>query len=109
MPFASLGVIGVRRIPSKMWKRIAAAGVFLAGVFSVFVNLVGAVQGAMYCNLAKYALPDYLATIMRGELRSFPLRAWLLPLAFLLWFFAALKFAFRALRIRESERATAPA
>src|SRR5262249_4124478 len=60
MPFASLGLIGVRRIPSKTWKHIAAAAVFLTGAFSVFVNLVGAVQGAMYCNLAKYALPDYL-------------------------------------------------
>jgi len=93
MPFASLGVIGLRRIPSKTWRIVTAVGLLLVGSFSVFVNFVGAVQGAMYCNLAKYALPDYLTTIMRGELRSFPLQRWLLPFSIALGLLAVVRFA----------------
>ena len=96
MPFASLGLIGIRRIPSKTWKSIAGVVLFVVGIFSGLVNVVGAVQGAMYCNLARYAFPDYLLAIMRGELperwvagshnRSFPLLPWLLPFVLLLIF-----------------------
>lgn len=79
MPFATVGLIGLRRVQWNVWKYPMVIVLLLVGMFSAFVNLVGAVKGAMFCDASRYALPDYLAAINRGELSSFPLLRWLLP------------------------------
>jgi hypothetical protein len=87
LPFLSLGLIGFAPCPGPI--RIPAILVILAvGLFSVAVNLSGALYGAMYCDLKRYAFTTYLAQFMQGQFRTFPLAVYLaLPFALaLLWF-----------------------
>ncbi len=79
MSFVSVGLIGWQRLFER-WKYPAIAAVVLLGAYSVAVNLIGAVQGAMYCDANKFAFTEYLRAIARGQVRSFPLLPWLLPL-----------------------------
>jgi hypothetical protein len=83
MPYAALGVIGLRRIPWRPAVYVAGVLVVLVGAKSAFINLIGAMRGAMYCNMAGYAYPDYYIHVMNGNTGSFRLFWWLLPLAVL--------------------------
>lgn len=80
MPFASLGIIGLHRLPIIL-NVLAACAVVYVGIQSVAINLVGAMGGAMYCNIATYAYPDYVAHMKNGEFQQFLLMPWLLPFA----------------------------
>jgi hypothetical protein len=77
MPFACLGFAGLPNIGS--WKRITWVVALVVFAIATLVNLVGALRGAMYCNLAQYAFPQYLSEIKSGQLGSFPLVRFLLP------------------------------
>jgi hypothetical protein len=77
MPFAAIGIIGFRHVRLKSL-RFALSGLVIAvSLYSMFVNVVGAVHGAMYCDLARFALVPYLHAMTHGQMRSFPLAAWL--------------------------------
>lgn len=79
MPYVSVGLVGPRRLSLRKWKHAAIAVLGLICLFSIVVNLVGAVQGAMYCDPSNYGFKQYLSAILRGELKTFPLVPWLLP------------------------------
>jgi hypothetical protein len=85
MPFVAVGLVGLSYIkrPAIRWPYTVVTGVL--ALFSIVVSTVGAMYGAMYCDLDKYAMTRYLEMLGRGELRGFPLAAWLwIPLCLLL-------------------------
>jgi hypothetical protein len=47
------------------------------GLLSIIVNGVGAIEGAMYCDLANHAFWPHLSLLRRGEWGTFPLFSWL--------------------------------
>lgn len=88
MPFASIGLIGFSHTRTRWLYGTTLATVIGVGLFSTFVNLVGAMHGAMYCNLDRFALWPYLVAIAGGRGRSFPLLPWLIgPIILLCLFF----------------------
>lgn len=80
MPLAALGVIGLHRIPSTTLRYLVGSALALVGLLSAKINLAGAIQGALYCNLAGYAYPEYIDKLMRGDVPPMPLFRYLLPL-----------------------------
>ena len=82
MPFACLGIAGFSYLSTVSERRIAGAVVVLLTLLSFFVNLVGAVQGAMCCPDGRNAFRKQLTSLAHGDFHSFPLAPWLLvPLA----------------------------
>ncbi len=77
MPYACLGLIGLRNLRAPTPRRLVLAAIVLVGAASVFITSVGALYGAMYCEIEHYALWPYLAALWRGEWRVMPLAAWL--------------------------------
>jgi hypothetical protein len=77
MPYACLGLIGLRNLRAPTPRLLALAAAVLAGAVSIFVSSVGAFYGAMYCDVEQYALWPYLAALRRGEWPTTPLAAWL--------------------------------
>ena len=77
MAFGCLGLAGFSHLQSngarKLWMILIAA----TGVFSIIVNAVGALHGAMYCDLARHAFWPHVAEMRRGEMGIFPLFPWL--------------------------------
>jgi hypothetical protein len=78
MPFASLGLIGFAHLKSRRFRAAALATLVIAGLYSIAVNLVGAMHGAMYCSLDRFAVWPYWSAIANGRERSFPLLPWLI-------------------------------
>ena len=88
MPVVSIGLIGFSHIHARWLRGTTLATVVGLGLISTFVNLIGAMQGAMYCDLGRFALWPYLAAIAGGHGRSFPLLPWLIgPMILLCLFF----------------------
>jgi DNA-binding beta-propeller fold protein YncE len=79
MPFASLGIVGLHNLPGRKFRVVAGVILAIIGLYSIWINFVGAVGGAMFCNLAANAYPGYLADIMNGKWPAFPLMPYLLP------------------------------
>ena len=77
MPFATIGIIGFRHIRLKPLRFVISGLVIAVILYSMFVNVVGAMHGAMYCDLGRFALVPYLHAMTHGQMRSFPLAAWL--------------------------------
>lgn len=84
MPFLALGIIGLGRIPTRVLKLLMGAVIFYYAVLSLRINVLGAIGGAMFCNFAAYAYPDYSGRLFKGLLTEFPLFGLLLPF-FLAW------------------------
>ena len=84
MPFCSLGIIGLGRIPTKALKLLMGAAVSWIAFLSFRVNVVGAIGGAMFCNYAASGYPEYINKISTGGLSQFPLLWLLLPFS-VLW------------------------
>ena len=64
--------------------------VVLVGLVSVGINLIGALHGSMLCDYPSFAVDLYVSQMLNGELRAYPLAAWLLGpfmilIAFLAW------------------------
>lgn len=82
MPFACVGLAGFAHLRAGASKSAALAVVIPTALFSLFVNAVGALCGAMYCTPEVFAPRHYLPALGRGEWPALPLAAWLaLPLA----------------------------
>lgn len=77
MAFACLGLVGFSYLESQAVRRIWVVMIMVAGLFSLIVNAVGAVQGAMYCDLARHAFWPYLTGLRLGNRGAFPLFPWL--------------------------------
>jgi hypothetical protein len=77
MPFAALGLIGFSHLSSAQRRRGAAVVVGLVLAVSIVINFVGALYGAMFCDLRRYAFAHYVEAIRHGVFRTFPLSIWL--------------------------------
>ena len=85
MPFACLGIAGYSYLSTKTQRRIAGITVFISGTFSMVINFVGAVGGAMNCPDGRNAFRNQLAALMKSGSQTYPLARWLVvPLAFCL-------------------------
>ena len=73
IPFAVIGIIGFRHIREESLRFYGGSVLILVSLYSIFVNVVGAMHGAMYCDLARFALFPYLDAMTHGHMRSFPL------------------------------------
>jgi hypothetical protein len=82
MPFAAIGILGYRRLERRVTRRAAVVLVWVVGLASLAINLIGALGGAMYCDIEVYAVPRYLAALWEGHWPNFPL-ARLLAIPFL--------------------------
>jgi hypothetical protein len=84
MPFCSLGIVGLGRIPTKIGKLLIGAAFFWTAFIAFRINAVGAIGGSMYCPVTTFAYWEYVDKIYRGPLPQFPLLGLLLPF-FVLW------------------------
>jgi hypothetical protein len=87
MPLASIGLVGFSNLRTRWLYRTALATVIAVGLVSALVNIVGAMHGAMYCSLDRFALWPYLSAIAGGQTRSFPLLRWLIGPTILFFLF----------------------
>lgn len=77
MAFGCLGLVGFSYLELRAVRRIWIAMIALVSLMSLAVNAAGALQGAMYCNLARHAFRPHLSALVRGETGTFPLLPWL--------------------------------
>lgn len=77
MPFACIGLIGYRFLPT-VPGRITVPFVLLVAAISFVINLVGAMQGAMLCDFPHFAAGLYLSQMWNGQTHEYPLALWLL-------------------------------
>jgi hypothetical protein len=102
MPLACLGIAGFGLLRARALKVAAGVMVTACALVSFFINLVGAMHGAMLCDFPHSALAPYISEMLNGGMRSYPLARWLaIPLSVCLILFA------HALASRSSARRTA--
>jgi hypothetical protein len=77
MPLLALGLIGFSYLRSNAARRVAAVVATLLAVASGTVNAVGALYGAMYCDLRQYGFIHNLTALRLGIVRTSPLALWL--------------------------------
>ncbi|HEX3279824.1 MAG TPA: hypothetical protein VHR36_01220, partial [Pyrinomonadaceae bacterium] len=80
LPFAAIGLAGFHYLQSKSASWVALIAVGSVGVASVAINGVGALSGAMYCDVQVYAFWRGLASLQGEGLKDFPLAKWLVVL-----------------------------
>ena len=78
LPYAAIGLAGFYFLRSRTALRLAVAAVVLAGTASIAVNGVGALFGAMYCDVQVYALWPAIAALRGGDHATLPLAKWLI-------------------------------
>lgn len=89
MPLACLGLVGFGFPRARALRPTACVVASLFALVSFFINLVGAMHGAMLCDFPHSALIPYLSEMWNGRMRSYPLAPWLaLPLLVCLALFA---------------------
>jgi hypothetical protein len=77
MPLACLGIAGFGYLRGMTARRVAVWAVSVCALLSVFINLVGAMHGAMLCYFPHFAVGRYLLEMWNGSVRSYPLAPWL--------------------------------
>lgn len=77
MGFGCLGLTGFSYLESKPVRLLWIILIALSGAASFTVNAVGAIHGAMYCDLSRHAFWAHLYGLRRGEWGAFPLFSWL--------------------------------
>lgn len=81
MSCAALGLAGFAHLGTRA-RRAAVCAVAAAGLFSLAVNLLGALRGTMFCEYYRYAFAAYLEAARAGTWPTYPLAPWLvLPFA----------------------------
>ncbi|HEX8746752.1 MAG TPA: hypothetical protein VF717_06095 [Pyrinomonadaceae bacterium] len=78
MTFGCLGLVGFSHLELRAVRRVWIVMIAVVGLPSFAVNMAGALQGAMYCTLARHAFWLHLSALMRGETGAFPLLPWLI-------------------------------
>jgi hypothetical protein len=78
MPFACVGLGGFHYVRAKLPRLLAVAVTVLAAGVSIFVSFVGAIYGAMYCDMKLYGLWPGLEAVRGGAVKDTPLAIWLL-------------------------------
>src|SRR5215212_5220121 len=79
MPLACLGLAGFASLRGAGPKRAAAWAAAACALLSAFVNLLGALHGAMLCYFPHFAVGRYLSEMRDGGLHTHPLALWLAP------------------------------
>jgi len=83
VPFLAIGLVGFSYITRPNPRRTIAVLVIAVAALSAIINSVGALYGAMYCDLRRYGFTHYLTAMRMGIFRAFPLALWLaVPLVF---------------------------
>jgi hypothetical protein len=77
MAFGCLGLAGFSHLEAEGARMFWRVLILLVGLLSLIINAVGAIEGAMYCHLARHAFWPHLNSLRRGEMGSFPLFPWL--------------------------------
>ena len=77
LPFAAIGLVGFYFLRVKTARRAAMVAIALAGIAGIAINAVGALYGAMYCDVQVYAFWPALAALQHGGLKELPLAKWL--------------------------------
>jgi MFS family permease len=91
MAFGCLGLAGFSYLESRGARKVWAVLIATVGLLSFMVNAVGAMQGAMYCDLARHAFWPHVASLRRGDWPTFPLFPWLfIPTVLCLYSFVKL-------------------
>jgi hypothetical protein len=78
MAFGCVGLVSFSHLQLRAVRRVWIAMIAVVGLLSFAVNMAGALQGAMYCNLTRHAFWPHLSALMRGETGTFPLLPWLI-------------------------------
>jgi hypothetical protein len=78
MPFVCLGLVGFSFLRDGALKLVARLTALACGLASFFINLIGAMHGAMLCDFPHSAVKPYLSEMLHGQMRSYPLAPWLL-------------------------------
>ncbi len=77
MPVVALGLLGLSYARRASLRRGLALAAGIALACSAAINLTGALYGAMYCDLSRYAFAHYLSAARLGITRTHPLALWL--------------------------------
>lgn len=80
MPFLALGLIGFAHLQPSVARTVVGLIVGVVGLISIGFNFLGAVFGAMCCDIQWYAVPYYWKLLQRGDLPTFPLGWLAIPL-----------------------------
>lgn len=87
MGLGCLGIVGFGYLESRYMQFLSIGAVLIIGLIGVVLNFVGAIGGAMYCDLGTHAFMPHWKMIMKGEQGTFPLFRWLLIPAIMMGFF----------------------
>ena len=85
MPLCCLGIVGLGNLPAAILRFVVGGLALVVGYLCVKINFVGALQGAMFCNMAGWGFPDHYSKFLRGEYPQLTLFPYLLPLFVLFW------------------------
>ena len=78
LPFAAIGLAGFHYLHAKTARRAVTIAVALVGAAGIAINAVGAVYGAMYCDVQVFGFWPGLDALQRGGLKDLPLAKWLI-------------------------------
>jgi hypothetical protein len=78
IPAMTLGLMGFTFLTGAAIRRVASITVALCCLLSLFINLLGAVHGAMLCDFPHWAVGRYLSEMRHGPIVSYPLATLLL-------------------------------
>lgn len=98
MGLSCLGLAGFTYIRSLALRISVYVVVALIAAVSLVVNIVGAVGGTMYCDLAKFAFWPHLKMLLNGQGGSMPLFYWLIVPATISAIVLTTEIAFQTLR-----------
>lgn len=78
MPFASIGLAGFGYLRSRISRVVVKITIGLAAATSFVINFVGAIYGAMYCEMELHAFWSYLGSLRNVGWNDMPLASWLI-------------------------------
>ena len=82
IPFVCVSLCGFSYLRMRLIKSVMVSATLVLGAISIFINAVGALYTAMYCDVGRFGLWPALENLPLLNLHDFPLAVWLaLPLA----------------------------
>ena len=77
MPYACIGLAGYSYLRRRVTRLVALTAIGLTAAAAFVINFVGALQGAMYCEIKIYAFWRYLGALGNARWNEMPLASWL--------------------------------
>ena len=78
LPFAAIGLAGFHYLSAKTASQAMTIAVALVGAAGIAINAVGAVNGAMYCDVQVFGFWPGLDALRTGGLKDLALAKWLI-------------------------------